>query len=103
MALQQKGNICTTSRIFANQHSFSCVILTRIDLRGEDINQRLVYFDWRSHVGQFRKVPVDTELFTLRDPHPLRRAPLLPLVSSQAMVGRDFGPAAAAASLEAHV
>ena len=87
--------VCGTRRIL------SCGILTRFDLRGEAINQRLVYFDCRFHVGQSGKVTV-SELFTLRDPHPLRRAPLLPLVSSQAMVGCDFGPAAVA-NLEAHV
>lgn len=93
--------VCTTSRIFANQHILSCGILTRFDLRGEAINQRLVYFDCRFHNGQSGKV-TEFELFTLRDPHPFWCAPHLPLVSSQAMVGCDFGPATVA-NLEAHV
>lgn len=85
------------------QRRMSCVPLTRLERRSEDIPQRLLCSEWRCHVGQFRKVAAQSVLFTLRDPHPLLCASHLALVNSQAVVGRRFGPAAAAANLEVHV
>lgn len=83
------------------QRGISCVRLTRLH-RGEVIHWRIFSCNLRSIVRKFGSVIAESELFTLRDAHSFWRASLLPLVSSQALVGRNFGPAAVA-NLEAHV
>ena len=88
--------------LLMNTRGITCVPLTRLDRGGEDVYQGLFYFDCRFE-GKCRCKTGKSVLFTLRDTHPLRRASLLSLVSPQALVACNFGPAAAAANLEAHV
>lgn len=87
----------TQELVLVEHNSVSCAALTRVQSILEDVEERVLELNGTTE-GNLGKV---MELFTVRDTHSLWCASLLPLVSSQALVGRHFGPATTAAGLEA--